>query len=305
MAATHSQTLPYFCDPAEIPGPLPSLEEIEDAKETLPGYFKHGYEKVVRIRDKFVVKYGVTPWVSENEGHALLLLRQHPSIPVPRLYAMYREGDMLFLIMEFKEGIQLSEVWKNMSEADKVNITGQLRDILTQIRSIPSPGIFAGVSGGPLRHRFFLSRTPEPDVNGPFHDEKNFGMAMAIRSKRLRDDHPEHRAWVAEFFARHLPTALAGHSSVFTHADLQRKNILVFKVPPASAEGSGGGGSPWRVSAIVDWEDAGWYPSYWEYAGSFASFAWEDDWPEKFERIVEPCPLEAGLLKFVRQDFDY
>ena len=69
---------------------------------------------------------------------------------------------------------------------------------ITQLRSVPSPGIFAGVNGGPLRHRFFFSRTPEPEVNGPFHDEKDFGMAMAIRSMRLRDDHPEHRAWAAE-----------------------------------------------------------------------------------------------------------
>ena len=58
------------------------------------------------------------------------------------------------------------------------------------------------------------------------------------------------------------------------------------------------------MTAVVDWEDAGWYPSYWEYASAFVDFVWDDDWPEKFERIVEPCPLEAGLLRFVRQDID-
>ena len=31
---------------------------------------------------------------------------------------------MLFPIMELKEGIQLNEVWKDMSEADKIDITG-------------------------------------------------------------------------------------------------------------------------------------------------------------------------------------
>lgn len=56
---------------------------------------------------------------------------------------------------------------------------------------------------------------------------------------------------------------------------------------------------------MLGWEDADWYPSYWEYAQCFIEFIWEDDWPGMFERIVDPYPLEAGLLRFVRQDLDY
>jgi hypothetical protein len=78
----------------------------------------------------------------------------------------------------------------------------------------------------------------------------------------------------------------------------------VEKILPQETEGDGEK-SQWRVSAVVDWEDAGWYPSYWEYVGSFVNFVWSDDWPEKFERIVDPCPLEAGLLRLVRQDLEF
>jgi hypothetical protein len=78
----------------------------------------------------------------------------------------------------------------------------------------------------------------------------------------------------------------------------------VEKILPQETEGDGER-SQWRVSAVVDWEDAGWYPSYWEYVGSFVNFVWSDDWPEKFERIVDPCPLEAGLLRLVRQDLEF
>ena len=84
-ATTPRLSLPYFCDVVDLPGPLPSVDDIKATKETLPGYVEHGYENVVRIRDKFVVKYGVAPWASDNEGHTLLLLCEHPSIPVPRL----------------------------------------------------------------------------------------------------------------------------------------------------------------------------------------------------------------------------
>jgi len=41
------------------------------------------------------------------------------------------------------------------------------------------------------------------------------------------------------------------HDIVFTHADLNLRNILVDEMG--------------RVSGIVDWECAGWYPEYWEY----------------------------------------
>jgi aminoglycoside phosphotransferase len=41
------------------------------------------------------------------------------------------------------------------------------------------------------------------------------------------------------------------HEIVFTHADLNMRNILVDE--------------DMKISGIVDWECAGWYPEYWEY----------------------------------------
>lgn len=304
MPAVTFPTLPFLCDPDELPGPLPSLDEILAADQTFPILAEDRYERVVLVREKFVVKYGVSRCVSENEGHALLLLAKYPSIPAPRLYAMYREGNKVFLIMEFKQGTQLSTVWDGLSEQEKLDIIGQLRDIIAQVRQIPSPGGFSNLSGGPLRHRFFLSTEPIPQINGPFQEERDFSMAMAMRSRKNWDSNG-YKPWTSEFLERHLPTALAGHPSVLTHDDLQRKNILVSRDVASADDGSlDESGGKWRVTAVLDWEDAGWYPSYWEYASAFVDFVWNDDWPEKFERIVEPCPLEAGLLRFVRQDVD-
>lgn len=72
---------------------------------------------------------------------------------------------------------------------------------------------------------------------GPFADEATF-------TKVLRNpDDP----------------ARAGHRMSFTHADLNSRNILVDEV--VQQDGSLG----WRVTGIVDWEMAGYYPEYWEY----------------------------------------
>jgi hypothetical protein len=58
------------------------------------------------------------------------------------------------------------------------------------------------------------------------------------------------------------------------------------------------------VSGIVDWENAGWMPSYWEYASMFMAADWGSDWIIKFEQIVDAWPAEAALLMFVRRSFD-
>lgn len=76
------------------------------------------------------------------------------------------------------------------------------------------------------------------------------------------------------------PPALSGHQLTFTYEDFYRRNILVRKVNGHSGIGD------YEVAAIVDWEAAGWYPAYWEYALSFALFQWIDEWPESLGKII-------------------
>ncbi|MCJ1467030.1 hypothetical protein MMC07_005652 [Pseudocyphellaria aurata] len=52
------------------------------------------------------------------------------------------------------------------------------------------------------------------------------------------------------------------HDIVFTHGDLQAHNVLF--------------DDDYRLSGILDWEDAGWYPEYWEFttAMRFVTGSW-------------------------------
>ncbi|KAI0411102.1 phosphotransferase family protein [Xylaria grammica] len=291
-------TLPYFCDPTELPDALPTLNEIERASVSLPSIRNPDLDRIVLAKGRFVVKYGVH--VSENEGHALLFLQNHAFIPSPKLYAMYREANKLYLVMSRMPGIQLSSVWDDLSEEEKLDILVQLRATWDYMRSIPSPPTFSGLDGGPLRHRFFRVLEPDPRITGPFDTEEALNQALALRSRKNWEGH-QRRPRTPEFFARNLGKALVGHTIVLTHGDPQRKNILVEQL----STGDAGEARRFRVSAVLDWEEAGWYPSYWEYAACFVDFEWYDDWPEKIEQIIDPYPLEAAMLRVVRQDLDY
>ncbi|WEW57304.1 hypothetical protein PRK78_002769 [Emydomyces testavorans] len=297
-----SVTLPYFRDASLLPGPLPTDEEIETASK-LPTIRQPRFSRLVLVRNKFVVKYGVPYTNAENEGNAMLFIEQNLDIPAPLLYAMYwkrpkgEKRDWLYIIMEYIPGETLEVLWPGLSKSEKESILGQLRMIFKKMRSLPPQNFFGNVTGGPIEHQYFWTKVKDPEVNGPFQTEKQFNLALAKHSRINWTDNHRH-GWLADFYERNLPNALKGHESLFTHADLQRKNILVDKVTKS-------GESHYVVTAVIDWETAGWYPSYWEYSAMFCVLQWMEDWPECLEKIVDPWPLEAAMLRFIHQDLEY
>ncbi|CAI7623408.1 unnamed protein product [Penicillium glandicola] len=223
-----SYSLPYYRDAGQLPGPLPDQNEIERATRILPKISDYGGRLVV-IRDIYVVKYG--PLVTENEGYALLFVEKRLNVTAPRLYAMYRNQDIPYIVMEYIPGISLGTAWPSLTEANKHSIVGQLRCIFDQMRALPSSGFYGSVNRGPVPHSFF-----------------------------------------SDYLARHLPLALQNNPPMFTHGDLYRENVLVRKVFNSVTNEE-----EYEVAALVDWETAGWYPSYWEYAHIFPLLQWSDD----------------------------
>ncbi|KAM4065489.1 phosphotransferase enzyme family protein [Hirsutella rhossiliensis] len=301
IAPSVTPTLPWVRDRRELPAPLPTRAQIESATTEFPSIFDASARRTVLVGGLFVVKYG--PAVFENEGHALLRVESYPDIPSPRLYAMYREEENLYIIMEFVQGQRLSDVWPCLSEDQKVHIAGQLRRAQESLRSIPSPGYYGGVFGGPLPHRYFFSADHNPRITGPFYAEEDLCHALVLRSRENWNTWGR-RSWMTDFFARHLSRALSGHRSVFTHSDFQRKNILIAEEESSSVTPGFIEKKTFRVTAILDWESAGWYPTYWGFALCFAYFDWSDDWPEKVEMILDPYVNESALMRLLGQDLD-
>lgn len=302
--------LPYFCNPQELPGRLPTIREIEAAEMTLPCIWPAAKKRIVVVRELFLVKYGIPLLVNGNEGHALMLLQGIPMIP--KLYAMYHHEDKMFLVMQYMPGKSLHLVWEDMSEQDKIGVTRQLHDTFACVRELvpPSPPAFGNITGGPVPQRFFMTRSKDPSITGPFNNEAAFHHAMALH---LRED--EDRNGMAHapshFLERHLDTAMGRHACVLTHGDLQPKNIIVIETPPSTLYADKNGdeesvplSSRFTLSGVVDWENAGWMPSYWEYAIMFVFASWPDDWTGWFESILDAWPSESAMLMFVRRNFD-
>ncbi|EEQ84739.2 phosphotransferase enzyme family protein [Blastomyces dermatitidis ER-3] len=66
----------------------------------------------------------------------------------------------------------------------------------------------------------------------------------------------EHRTtYNTDFYRRSLSHVFRGHVPKFTHGDFQRKNIMIKQLP------NNANNSKYEVT-IIDWETAGWYPSY-------------------------------------------
>ncbi len=136
------------------------------------------------------------------------------------------------------DGTVPERVWPALEPAQRARIVAQLRLFIAQLRSIPSPhgrAVWA-LNGAPLRDARITGEGPV----GPFADED------AFNDRLLETTAPYvKRATLSEFRSR-----LRGdHPIVFTHGDIAPRNIMV--------DGD-------TVVALLDWEQAGWYPAHWE-----------------------------------------
>ncbi|KAI9783835.1 MAG: hypothetical protein M1839_003171 [Geoglossum umbratile] len=263
------------------PSQIPTVQEIRASTNVISEKLRR---TVVAVSDTFLVKYGRA--VEEIEGWNLLFVEQSLGMPAPRLYAMFEESQDIFLVMEYIHGDLLEDVWSDLEEQDKMTIVGKLGGIIDNMRSLPSLGYFGSVLRGPLPNDMFWTETLDPSVCGPFSDgnELCLGLVAQLIYRQVVTSR-------VEFFKRHLPQLLGRHPPVFTHADIQRKNIIVQEI-------KGGQSRDYNVF-IIDWESAGWYPSCWEYISILIAFNWGDDWLAKAEHFISPWPVEAGFMKLM------
>ncbi|KAI1115430.1 hypothetical protein F5Y14DRAFT_460562 [Nemania sp. NC0429] len=217
------------------------------------------------------LKFSSWPDSHQNEFNALKLIRKYTSIPVPRpldvitIPATAPGGESYkqnFLLTTRMPGRPIADRETMFSDQDCAEYVAQMQDIITQLRTIPRPEEFefaiCNTLGGPCRD----GRIRWSNQIGPFKDEEAFNQSM------LYSDDPARR----------------GHRIVFTHADLNARNILVNQV--IRPDGTWG----WEVSGIVDWEGSGYYPEYWDYTKSlYEGFRFGARWCDMAHRIFEVC----------------
>lgn len=222
----------------------------------------------------------------------MLLVRETGSVPVPEVFALYSiensEGrNVNYIIVENISGHGLDTIWARLDSSEKSKISRQLRTHFNTLRDLPSPGYFGCIGRQPFEESMFWT-APEDGIedgviSGPFESESTLNDAL-IR-KYVYNSGLDYKA---SYYRRVLPVVLRNHRSVFTHGDLQRKNIIL------KEDGT---------AVVIDWESAGWYPEYWEYAlAMFACGAWDDDWHEYLGHILTEFPNEYAWFEMLRKE---
>ncbi len=203
-----------------------------------------------------------------HEALALEIVRAQTSIPVPRVFRTIQTDlvpGYIFYAMEFVDGQQLGEVWPTLSIWGKMRVSWTLRSYVRQLRRIESA--LSSVPG-PLGDKPQLcdGYIFESRYAGPFSD-------ITSLSKWFRE-----RVGVNRAITRRLPSKYDPFKDckrmVFTHLDLNMRNILVGK-----------DGRVW----IVDWDGSGFYPEWFEYMSmSFAEQEGPTSWQLCIPFIADP-----------------
>ncbi|KAF2793231.1 hypothetical protein K505DRAFT_385865 [Melanomma pulvis-pyrius CBS 109.77] len=222
----------------------------------------HQLPRPVRFEDLgLVVKFG--SHISITEAINLWAIRRvfQDVIPVPEVYGcrvLEQEGKIreVFIYMQLVQGPTLEQQWPVLSATDKHTICSDLRSICHG----PAPDLC--LERLPLL-RPFLSRVE-------FHD------------------------WLSWLWRRHVPDPRSiedpwrdlfpdNGSIVLTHGDLRPANIIVTATGPA------------KIVAILDWEQAGWYPDYWEDCKARFTASYSGEWRGWIDQFLDPYPeaLEA------------
>ena len=174
-----------------------------------------------------------------NQARAMDLVERHTEIPAPRVIDEIYNGPNSYLLMTRVPGTALGPFLHRLSDAEVAQVAEDLKRHLSQLRRIPnlfSPqSIICSAAGQGLYDYRINSSCDRNDFK--FGSEAKF-------NECLLSDVPK---------GMHEKAALSHsipHRITFTHGDLNMRNILMERG---------------RISGIVDWENAGWFPEYWEY----------------------------------------
>ncbi|KAJ9636997.1 uncharacterized protein PV06_08151 [Exophiala oligosperma] len=281
MAQYTPVEFPYYAPRNELPAPLPTIHDIQNATEIIDdgGWIE---QKVVGI-GPFVVKYGEA--VSLEEGQKMQFVRAcTTTVRVPRVYALFKDPltPANYIVMEKIQGQTLQTLWASLDDGRKDRICRQLETNLTEMRALPSPGGYCALGNLPLNCPIYCKVRPTST-------EAEFNDALADACVRdVPDRHNPKEVWWTEYIRRAFASSLRDHPPTFSHGDLQTKNIMV------SPEDD--------TVTIIDWELSGWFPSYWEYTSAMIGAAgtmYETDWYKWMERFLVPYYNETAWHSLV------
>jgi len=202
-----------------------------------------GSDRIFHLPFNLYLRKAEIGWAAKHraEFETLRLLKTHTQVPAPWGLDVIQYRDNSFLLMTGVNGEGLGRRLATLTDSQVDSIVLDLQQYTAEIRSIPRNissefQICNSLGSGILDWR--ISNSQREMLR--FQSEEAFnrylthGLAIAAEDKAILSK------------AHSIQ-----HKIVFAHADINMRNVLI--------DENG------RISGIVDWECAGWYPEYWEY----------------------------------------
>ena len=267
----------------DLPAPIPTVQEITAAPT---GKDSRSSRSTCKFGPYFI-KYGSDVYL--EEGRNLLFLNQNMNSGIPRLFALWREENLgiTVIVQEYIDGETLShERWATYSRVEKSTLVAQLKEFFSKLRGIKSPNYFGGPNEGFILEGFVGRRQLYGRPFIPACKTANAWVnAMIECVYKVTDRGPRDRfnAFLKTLFHLALDGSTEPETAVFTHSDLSLQNVMV-------RDG---------LVVIIDWENAGWYPRYWEYCNLVMRqdcIHGESDWETYIDQFLDRHLLELGWL---------
>ncbi|KAK5129368.1 hypothetical protein LTR08_003553 [Meristemomyces frigidus] len=265
---------------------LPSIAEIIASTHVLSA--PDATTTVIKVGKRFAVKYGrrVTPIEAANLDY----LSANTTVPVPKLYAFMKqpETDRLFIVMEFIEGQTLEKLLPTLRTTEKQDVFDQIQEALSQLRNLPAPDYLGSVGRQAFGDGIFYTDPFDPAKSGPFASQNEMNEGILLRLAETCA--PSH----VRLLRTLIESTLQPHRTVFTHADLQPKNIMVRR------KGTKQDGSGMFDILLIDWEMSGWYPEYWDFCNATVWDSFRPEWLEAVQNMMAVYPKEYLMVKTIR-----
>ena len=205
-------------------------------------------------------------------------IAQSTTTPVPKVFCAFTHSGWTYIVMERIKGEIIGAGWVRRSEESKARLLSQLREIIRKMREVHPPegmGV-SSVDGGDL----FDCRIAGPSLRfGPFDTIQDFHRHLRMGMDFESTPDPEIQDLIKQQ-QNSWPLLL-------THGDLSSLNIM--------ARGD-------QIVGIIDWETAGWYPSYWEYTSACQVNPQNSFWINEIDKFLTPFPEELAMER-IRQKY--
>jgi len=205
-------------------------------------------------------------------------------VPIPTVYAIIQSREKqrmaTYILMHLVPGTMLLDTWTCLDRDRKTTIAKTLQVCFDQPRQLSHPGYFGNIDGGPPLDDMFSATQGADEIKTSCEIESEL-IDCIMRIYSLGSG--ECMAHKTRYYQHVLTTVLRGYGSpVFIYSDLQRENVMV---------------QPDGLLAILDWEFASWYPTYWEYStATYCNSGWDDDWHECVRMVLDEYPTKSLWL---------